>query len=134
MNEMADRFASLEKTIAEKKGDFSLFALFLPEDAPDRWDLLVAAPWASQNRDETVEYLVTEIKSHLGPQELINLSRIVVVEPNHPAVQKFTKTFPVEHGKVEVRDSIFFGLPIRHAFIITAKSPEAKSPAVPVAK
>ena len=129
MNEIVEKFASLEALIAQKRGDFSLFALFLREDAPDRWDLLVAAPWASQNRDETVEYLVNEIKSHLGPQELINLSRIVVVEPHNPEVLEFTKAFPVEHGRLEVWDSIIFGLPIHHAFIITSKSPE-----VPVAK
>jgi len=129
MNDIAAKFASLEALIAQKRGDFSLFALFLREDAPDRWDLLVAAPWASQNRDETVEYLVNEIKSHLGPQELINLSRIVVVEPHNPEVLEFTKAFPVEHGRLEVWDSIIFGLPIHHAFIITSKSPE-----VPVAK
>ena len=129
MNDIAAKFASLEALIAQKRGDFSLFALFLREDAPDRWDLLVAAPWASQNRDETVEYLVNEIKSHLGAQELINLSRIVVVEPLDPEVREFTKAFPVEHGRLEVWDSIIFGLPIHHAFIITSKSPE-----VPVAK
>ena len=129
MNEIVEKFASLEALIAHERGDFSLFALFLREDAPDRWDLLVAAPWASQNRDETVEYLVNEIKSHLGPQELIILSRIVVVDPNHPSLQEVTNSFQVEHGRVEVRDRTFFGLPIRHGFIITAKSPE-----VPVAK
>ncbi|OFV94210.1 MAG: hypothetical protein A3H28_08405 [Acidobacteria bacterium RIFCSPLOWO2_02_FULL_61_28] len=129
MNDIAEKFASLEAVVSKERGDFSLFALFLREDAPDRWDLLVAAPWASQKRDETVEYLVNEIKSHLGPQELINLSRILVVEPHDPKVQEFTKAFPVEHGRLEVWDSIIFGLPIRHGFIITAKSPE-----VPVAK
>ena len=49
---MAQRFGSLEAEIAQKKGDFSLFALFLREDAPDRWDLLVSAPWASSNKQE----------------------------------------------------------------------------------
>ena len=123
MTDIAEKFASLEAVVAKKKGDFSLFALFLREDAPDRWDLMVAATWASQNKNETVEYLVNEIKSHpdLGPQELINLSRILVVVPHDPEVQKFTKTFPVEHGRLEVRDRIIFGLPIQHAFIITAK-------------
>ena len=125
MNEIVGKFASLEAVIARKRGDFSLFALFLREDAPDRWDLLVAAAWASQSEDEAVEYLVNEIKSHLGSEELINLSRIIVVDPNNPRVQEFAKSFPVEHGRLEVRDRNLFGLPIKHAFIITAKRPEA---------
>lgn len=128
MNEIVDRFASLEAMIAEERGSFSFFALFLREDATDRWDLLVAAPWLSPNKQEAVEYLVNEIKSHLGSQELINLSRIVVAEPNHPSLLAVMKAFPVEHGRLEVRDRTFFGLPIRHGFIITAKNTE-----VPVA-
>jgi hypothetical protein len=31
----------------------------------------------------------------------------------------------IEHGGVEVRDSNFFGLPVKHAFIITSKRPPA---------
>ena len=124
MNDIVEKFASLEAVVAEKRGDFSLFALFLREDSPDRWDLLVAAPWASQSMNETVEYLVNEIKSQLGSQELINLSRIIVLDPHNLEVQEFTKAFPVEHGRLEVWDRIIFGLPIQHAFIITSKSPE----------
>ncbi len=128
MNEIAEKFASLEAVIAQKRGDFSLFALFLREDAPDRWDLIVSAPWAIPNEKETVEYLVNEIKSHLGPEDLINLSRIVVVDPNDPPVQALANAFHVEHGRLEVRDSNIFGLPIKHAFFITSKRPEAPVP------
>ena len=128
MNEIADRFASLEAKLAETRGSFAFFALFLPEDSPDLWDLLVAAPWLGPNKQEAVEYLVNEIKSHLGPQELLNLSRIVVVDPDNPALQAVTKAIPVEHGRVEVRERTFFGLSIRQGFIIASKTPE-----VPVA-
>ena len=129
MNDVVEKFASLEAEIAEKRGDFSLFALFLREDVPDRWDLMVSAPWVAPNKQEAVDYLIAEIKSHLGPQDLINLSRIVLVDPDDVPVQALNKAFHVEHGRVEVRDSNFFGLPIRHAFIITSKRPDA-----PVAK
>ena len=125
MNEIVEKFASLEAEIAQKRGDFSLFALFLREDAPDRWDLIVSAPWVGQNKDEAVDYLIAEIKSHLGPQDLVSLSRIVVVDSNDPPVQALANAFHVEHGRVEVRDSNLFGLQVKHAFIITSKRPEA---------
>ena len=129
MNEIVEKFASLEAEIAAKRGDFSLFALFLREDVPDRWDLMVSAPWVGPNKNEAVDYLVSEIKSHLGAEDLVNLSRIVLADANYPPVQALAKAFHVEHGRVEVRDSNLFGLQVRHAFIITSKSPE-----VPVAK
>ena len=130
MNEIVEKFASLEAEIAAKRGNFSLFALFLREDVPDRWDLMVSAPWLSTNkRGEAVDYLVDEIKLHLGPLDLVNLSRIVLVNPNDPPAQALAKAFHVEHGMVEVRDSNLFGLQVKHAYIITSKTPEA-----PVAK
>ncbi len=125
MNHIIDKFASLEAEIARKKGDFTLYALFLRGVLPDRWDLIVSAPWTTQDqKHEVVDYFVSEIKSHLGPDYLIYLSRIVVVDPSQPPLQELTKEFHVEHGKVEIRDGIFFGVPIRQAFIITSKSPE----------
>jgi len=45
MKQILDKFVSLERDIASEKGEFSLFALFLREDAEDNWDLLASAPW-----------------------------------------------------------------------------------------
>ena len=65
MNQLVEKLASLERDISSEKGDFSLFALFLREDAYDRWDLLVSSPWIEINEkkgfivDSTI-YLVIE--------------------------------------------------------------------------
>jgi hypothetical protein len=127
--ELKERFAELESHIAEERGAFALFALFMREDAPDRWDLIVSAPWLGDDKRSAVDYFVTQIKSRLGEQELTSLSRIVVVDPQEPSVQALNRAIQVEHGSVEVRDSNFFGLPVKHAYIITSK----RSPA-PAAK
>jgi hypothetical protein len=125
ITELASNFTRLESRIAENKGDFALFALFLREDVPDRWDLIVSAPWVGADRQGALNYLVNEIKSFLGPQDLTALARIVVVDPNDAAVQNLNRAIRVEHGTAEVRDSNFFGLPIKHAYIITSKRPSA---------
>ncbi len=36
--------------MAAEKGAFDLFALFLREDAPNKWDLLIAADWIDQDK------------------------------------------------------------------------------------
>ena len=46
----------------------------------------------------------SEIKSHLGPQYLISLSRIIVLDPSDARVQEFTKEYHVERGFAEVED------------------------------
>ncbi len=121
VTELTEKFTELESHIAEEKGDFAFFALFLPEDAPDYWDLMVAAPWAGDDTRSTVDYFVEQIKSRLGAQVLMSLSRIVVIDPQHAAVQAVTREIQIEHGRVEIRDRDFFGLPIKHAYIITSK-------------
>jgi hypothetical protein len=44
------RFAALEASIAEEKGSFALFALFMRKEVPDRWDLIVSAPWLGDDK------------------------------------------------------------------------------------
>src|SRR5438876_9703632 len=97
-----------------RKGGFTLFALFMREDAPDRWDLMVSAPWAGGDKQSTVNYLIGQIKSRLGEAGLRSLARIVVIDPPDAAVQALTPAMPIEHGRVEVRDRPFFRLPVQH--------------------
>ena len=54
--ELVERFARLETQIAQEKGDFALFALFMREEVPDRWDLMVSASWAGGDDSATVDY------------------------------------------------------------------------------
>lgn len=123
--ELTEKFADLESQIAEEKGGFVLFALFMREDAPDRWDLILSAPWLGGDKQSAVDYFVSQIKSRLGEQDLTSLSRIVVIDPHDVAVEALNRAIQIEHGKVEVRDTTFFGLPVKHAYIITSKRPPA---------
>jgi hypothetical protein len=127
--ELTTKFSRLESDLAASRGPFALFALFLREDVPDRWDLIVSAPWASEDKTAALDYIVGKIQKDLGPDDLMQLSRIVFVDPQDESVRSLNKAISIEHGSVEVRDSNFFGLPIKHAFIITSTRP-----ATPVAK
>ena len=125
--ELVERFARLETEIANEKGDFSLFALFMREEVPDRWDLMVSAFWTGADNTAAVDYLVAQIKSKLGDGDLVSLSRIVVIDPEDAAVRMLNRNVHVEHGNVEVRDSIFSGLAIKQAYIITSNRPPAQA-------
>ena len=128
-HELSDRFRELESRVAHERGGFVLFALFMREVVPDRWDLIVAAPWAGNDKSGVVDYFVEQIKSQLGPQGLTRLARIIVADPQDPDVQALNRRIQTEHGGVEVRDIHFSGLPIKHGFIITSK----RAPAAAVA-
>jgi len=131
MKQTIEKLASLEHDIASEKGEFSLFALFLREDTDDKWDLLASAPWLEADKRESLEYLVNQLRARLDTQELLSLSRIVLLEKGNPVLEAIHKAIKVRHGMAEVGDSISFGVPIKHAYIITSareKSPRSRTP------
>jgi len=126
MKELAQKLLKIEQELASKKGKFSLFALFLREDTEDNWDLLISAPWISKNKTNMLKYFAKKLQKSLTPQEIVKLSKIVIIEPDNPDLKEIHKVIDIEHGLVEIKDSIFFGLPIKHAFIITSQKLNGK--------
>jgi hypothetical protein len=56
---------------------------------------------------------------------------IVILEKGNPVLEAIHRAIKVRHGMVEVGDSISFGVPIKHAYIITSereKSPRSRTP------
>lgn len=121
MEELLNKLLKIEQELASEKGKFSLFALFLREDTEDNWDLLVSAPWISKNKTDMLKHLAKKLQKSLTPQEIVKLSKIVIIEPDNPALEAIHKAIHTEHSLVEVKSSVFFGLPIKHAFIITSQ-------------
>ena len=131
MKEIVQKLAKVEKEASSEKGAFTLFALVLREDAPDLWDLLIAAPWIEANKEDAIKYIAAKIKKVLNPQELMTLSRIVVIEQDNPFLDALHRAVHVEHGLMEVHHSIFSGLPIEHAYIITSQRAEKAAQSAP---
>ncbi len=125
MKQLVEKLVGMEREISEERGTFALFALFLREDALDKWDLVASAPWLEEDKKESLVYLSDRLRSHLTHEELLSFSRIVLVDQDNPfleAIKKaIQKAVSLEHGIVEVKDSNFFGLEISHAYIITSK-------------
>jgi len=120
MNELLEKLATMEREVAVEKGEFRLFALFLREDSPDKWDLLVSAPWLDENESAGIDYLAKQVQSRLDPQELISLSRLVFIGTDNPGLMAILRAVHIQHSILEVVDNVFFGLKIKHAYIITS--------------
>jgi hypothetical protein len=121
MKQIVEKFQKEEASITAEKGAFDLFALFLREDAPNKWDLLVAADWIDRDKSNAIKYLAKRVQHILSKKELLLLSRIVIIEESNPALAAFNSAFQVEHGSAEIQNSNFFGLQINHAYLITSK-------------
>ena len=121
MRELLEKFVALETRLSQERGEFSLVALFLREDASNKWDLIMAAPWIEEDRKGALAFITTQIQQSFSSEELAALSRVVLVEQANPAIAAINQAINCQHGKNEVRDSNFFGLQIKHAYIITSK-------------
>ena len=115
-----EKLGTLERGMAKEKGEFSLFGLFLREEAQDKWDLLAAAPWLEANKKEGVKYLADQVQSLLEPDELLSISRIVVLGKGDPTLQAIHKAVKVRHGKVHLRNNNFSGVQVTQACISTS--------------
>jgi hypothetical protein len=121
MKDLAEKLARLERTLSQEKGVFNLFALFLREDAPDVWDLVVAAKWIEADRPAALLEISKRVRAFLSADEITKIARVVVVQRTNPALKAITSAISLDQGVGEVANSTFFGLAIRHAFIITAQ-------------
>lgn len=121
MKALVEKLQTLERKAAEEKGAFLLFALFLREDAPDVWDLLVSAPWIEVDKGSALRYLAEKLNTVATPEELTSLSRIVLIDQSNPALAAMQSALNIEHGAAEVQSSNFFGLQIKHAYVITSR-------------
>ena len=128
MKEIVEKLKQKEQTMAHAKGPFDLFALFLREDAPDKWDLVVAAKWIEENKQEGLKCISTALQESLTRNELLKLSRIAIIDENNPALEAFQRAIHVEHGMAEIKDSNLFGLQIKHAYLITSHRRDANAP------
>lgn len=123
MREQAEKLQAVEKKISDSKGRFELFALFLREDAPNKWDLLISSDWARKDKKAALKEIIQEIQSVLTQQEILMLSRLIVLEKDDAALKALHGAMRVEHGLAEISDSNFFGLAIKHAYLITSNIP-----------
>ncbi len=126
MNEFAQQLVSIEHELAREHGPFVLFALMQREEVPDRWDLVVSAPWII-DKQAFVKDVVTRISDKFGAKELINLSRVVVADPDDASVVAFNRVFRTEHDSIDIRESVIFGLPVKHAIVISSRRPDVQT-------
>jgi hypothetical protein len=122
--------------IAARKGSFTLFALFMPADAPlmsaddpSTWDLVVSAPWLVGDKLKTLRELVELLAKSIGRRALQQFSRVESIAGNDPGVQFILKNMPVEDGERHIQNTELFGMQMERGIIFRAWKPAVKKPA-----
>lgn len=124
MKKQAEKLVQIEKDLSDTNGPFELFALFLREDAPNKWDLLVSSDWARKDKKKAIAETIKRVREVFTDDEMLMLSRMIILEKDNPALEAFGQAIKVEHGVFEVKESNFFGIAIKHAYLITSQRSE----------
>ncbi len=126
MKNLFDKFRVVERTISNERDNFTLFGLFLREDAQDKWDLIVSASWLTGDYFKNLEYITEKLKSQIEPNEMTGISRIILLSPSDKFVRNINSAINIEHGKVELEDCLFNDVFIKQAILITSKKMQTK--------
>jgi hypothetical protein len=124
MKQFVEKLIALERDIVAEKGDFVLFALFEREESPGKWDVVISAPWFGKDKKTVLQFVVHKIQATLTIEEVMMLSRVILLDPTDDFVHTVTSEICIEHGNMEFADRAFNGIAVKHAHIITSKSAE----------
>ena len=116
---LARRLQLAETTIASMHGQFILFVLAEREEVPDKWDLLVSAPWLDTNR-RGVQQMVDLLNPYLTATDWLALASITPLPPSLEYVQWIAQNYDIQHGNQEVINTFWDSLFIPHGYVITA--------------
>lgn len=126
MKEILDKLKSVVQVLEKEHGPILLFALFLREDSLEKWDIIVSAPWLSSSEKEAYKMVVSKIQVALSPSELVQFSRIVILDGTDPVVSFLQEICPLTNGGFKESPKDFsaepfsqkFGFVIKKAYIL----------------
>ena len=126
MNDILTRFKSVILSLEKQYGSMLVFALFLRDDPIERWDIVVSASWLSSSERDAYEIVVPKIQESLTSSELIQFSRVVILDDTDAAVAFLQEACSVTNGTFKEAPKDFsvdifsekFGFSIKKAYVL----------------
>ncbi len=122
--------------IAARKGNFTLFALFMRADAPfarsddpGTWDLVVSAPWLEGSRLKAIGTIVDLLDKTIGRKSVRELSRVESIPGDDPTIHFILRSVPVEDGERHIQNMDLPRMRIEKGIIFRAWKPGPKKAA-----
>ncbi len=98
MNEIIEKLKSIIKNLEQKRGPLLICALFLREDSLEKWDIIIAASWLNPKEMESYKTVSNELQEFLSASELVQFSRIVLLDQDDPVVSFILDLETVKNG------------------------------------
>lgn len=122
---LKSKFKPIVVKLEEEHGPIMIFALFLREDPLGQWDVVVSAPWLDPNNKSSYDTVASKIQKSLNNSELVQISRIVLLETTDPVVSFLQDKLSITNGGVEEFSgevlSERFGFTIKKAYVLRCR-------------
>lgn len=92
MMTLATRCRDAAEQLSQLYGDFALFSLVQQEETAGKWDIVVSAPWVSENR-AGIQRIVDVLRQYLTAEDWLNIARVLPLRVDSPLVQTMTRIF-----------------------------------------
>ena len=130
MKELLDELKKIIHSLeTEKKSEFLICAMFLPDEANNKWDLILSATWLNSRELDSYKLISAKLQASLTEAELLQIARIVILDQADPVV-KFLQTLETvkNGGYKELRSEELtdkFKFVIKRAYLLRSM-PELK--------
>ncbi len=126
MIETLKKLKSVLLILENEHEPITVFALFLREDPLEKWDIVVSALWLNSNERSSYDIVASKIQENLNSSELVQLSRVVILDTTDPAIAFLQDKFSITNGHIEEFSgeafSDRFGFTIKKTFLLRCRS------------
>ncbi len=98
MKETVEKLKSMISFLEKEKGPLLIFALFLREDALEKWDIIISAEWLNSKEMSSYKLISSKLQGTLNESELLQFSRIVLLDPEDPVVSFLLDLQTIKNG------------------------------------
>ena len=92
------------KSLEQANGSLLVCAFFLREEPFERWDIVISASWLNPKERESYKEVSSKLQEFLTDEELLQFSRIVILDQNDPVVTYLLELKSIENGGYEELD------------------------------
>jgi hypothetical protein len=119
-DKLIKKFLVIERKLSKEKGAFKLFALIQLEELPGRWDVVMSCENLPEKDMATLKFVVDKIHAVLTQTEIIQISRIILLNVEQPFVKKFEQFLERNNNPKELFNCEIDSLKIKQAYIIVS--------------
>ncbi|MGD2169501.1 MAG: hypothetical protein PVI40_04600 [Chlamydiota bacterium] len=128
MIEIINKIKSAITSLEKEKQPLLICALFLRQEPLEKWDIIISASWLNPTEMGSYKIISSKLKDYLEDAELMQFSRIVLLDPKDPIVSYLQNLKTIDNGgfheleEEELSDK--FKFIIKKAYLLRSKKSE----------